>query len=38
VGLGYTSLVTNLDILDAEQPFRFDMNASGPELFFRASF
>jgi hypothetical protein len=38
VGLGYTSLVTNLDILDADQPFRFDMDASGPELFFRASF
>jgi hypothetical protein len=38
VGLGYTSLVTNLDIIDADQPFMFDMDASGPELFFRASF
>ncbi len=38
VGLGYTRLVTDIDIIDADQPFRFDLDASGPELFFRASF
>jgi hypothetical protein len=38
VGLGYTRLVTDIDIQDADQPFQFDLDASGPELFFRASF
>ena len=38
VGLGYTRLITDVDIVDADQPFMFDMDASGPELFFRASF
>jgi hypothetical protein len=38
VGLGYSRLFANVDIVDADQPFMFDMDASGPELFFRASF
>jgi hypothetical protein len=38
VGLGYSRLLANVDIVDADQPFMFDMDASGPELFFRASF
>lgn len=38
VGLGYTRLIADVDIMDADQPFMFDMDASGPELFFRASF
>jgi hypothetical protein len=38
VGLGYSRLFANVDIVDADQPFMFDMDASGPELFVRASF
>jgi hypothetical protein len=38
VGLGYSRLFANVDIIDADQPFMFDMDASGPELFMRASF
>jgi hypothetical protein len=37
-GLGYTKLATHLTVDDADQPIRFDLDVSGPELFFRASF
>jgi hypothetical protein len=38
VGLGYSRIEVDLDVVDADQPFRFNMDVSGPELFFRASF
>jgi hypothetical protein len=38
IGLGYTSIRTNLKVFDADQPLLFDLDTSGPELFFRASF
>lgn len=37
-GLGYTQLVTELEVLDTENPLLFNLDTSGPELFFRASF
>lgn len=37
-GLGYSMLETNLTVFDTEQPLLFNMETSGPELFFRASF
>jgi hypothetical protein len=38
IGLGYTYIEVDLDVVDADQPFRFSMDTAGPELFFRASF
>jgi hypothetical protein len=38
VGLGYTSLQVNLQIESDDQDALFDMDNSGPEIFFRASF
>jgi hypothetical protein len=37
-GLGYTRLVTDLQVLEADQPLLFNLDTSGPELFFRVSF
>ena len=37
VGLGYTKLVTELLVTD-DRPLLFNMDTSGPELFFRVSF
>jgi hypothetical protein len=37
-GLGYTMLETNLDVFDADQPLMFNLETSGPEVFFRVSF
>jgi hypothetical protein len=37
-GLGYSRLRIDLDVRDVDEPFLFDMEAVGPELFFRASF
>ncbi len=37
-GLGYTRLRIDLDARDTDQPFLFDLECKGPELFFRASF
>jgi|SRR5882672_4215779 len=38
VGLGYTKLVTELEIFSEATPLLFNLDTSGPELFFRASF
>jgi len=38
IGLGYSAIDIDLDVIDADQPFFFQMDTSGPELFFRASF
>lgn len=38
IGVGYTQLQTHLEVTDSDLPLLFDMDASGPELFFRASF
>ncbi|HET9862707.1 MAG TPA: hypothetical protein VFP37_04640 [Steroidobacteraceae bacterium] len=38
IGLGYTKLETDLKVLDADQPLLFNLDTSGPEIFFRASF
>jgi hypothetical protein len=38
VGLGYTMLETNLLVTDTTQPLLFNLDTTGPELFFRASF
>jgi hypothetical protein len=38
VGLGYTQLVSNLEVNDTEQPVLFNLETTGPELFFRVSF
>jgi hypothetical protein len=38
VGLGYSRTYINLDVHDADEPFLFDLEAAGPEIFFRASF
>jgi hypothetical protein len=38
IGLGYSSIQIDLNVVDADQPFLFQMDTSGPELFFRASF
>ena len=37
-GLGYTMLETDLDVFDTDQPLLFNLETSGPEIFFRASF
>jgi hypothetical protein len=38
VGLGYTKLKTDLQVFDADDPLLFNLDTSGPELFFRVSF
>ena len=38
VGLGYSKLVSNLEVIDTAQPVLFNLDTSGPELFFRVSF
>lgn len=37
-GVGYSRLRIDLDVQDADEPFLFDLDTVGPELFFRASF
>lgn len=37
-GLGYTMMKTDLDVFDVDQPLLFNMETTGPEIFFRASF
>ncbi len=37
-GLGYTKIAAHIEVLDADLPLLFDMDASGPELFVRVSF
>lgn len=37
-GIGYTQLETNLEVTDADLPLLFNLETSGPEVFFRASF
>lgn len=37
-GLGYTQMVTELEVIDADLPLMFNMDTTGPELFVRASF
>ena len=37
-GIGYTMLETNLNVFDTDQPLLFNLDTSGPEVFFRASF
>ena len=38
VGLGYTSTDLDIELRNVDEPFRFNMKAAGPELFFRAAF
>ena len=38
VGLGYTKLVTELEVFDSDDPLLFNLDTSGPELFVRFSF
>ena len=38
LGLGYSKLKTDLLVTDSDQPLLFNMDTSGPELFFRVSF
>ena len=38
VGLGWSKLESNLLVTDADQPLLFDLDTTGPELFFRVSF
>jgi hypothetical protein len=38
IGLGYSQFEVDLDVVDADQPFLFQMETGGPEIFFRASF
>jgi len=38
VGIGYTNLSIDLDVTDTDEPFFFNMETKGPELFFRAAF
>ena len=37
-GLGYTQMVTELEVTDTDAPLLFNMDTTGPELFVRASF
>jgi hypothetical protein len=37
-GIGYTQMVTELEVIDADLPLLFNMDTTGPELFVRASF
>jgi hypothetical protein len=38
IGLGYSKIETNLEVLDSTDPLMFNLDTSGPEIFFRASF
>ena len=38
IGLGYTMLESDLQVVDTDQPLLFNMETSGPEIFFRVSF
>jgi hypothetical protein len=38
VGIGYTKLAEDLVLVDRENPVLYDLDTSGPELFFRVSF
>jgi hypothetical protein len=38
IGLGYSKIQTNLQVFDEDQPLLFDLDTTGPEIFFRASF
>jgi hypothetical protein len=38
LGLGYTNMKTDLQVFDSEQPVLFNLDTTGPELFFRVSF
>jgi len=38
IGLGYTILETDVQVLDSDQPLMFSLKTTGPELFFRVSF
>jgi hypothetical protein len=37
-GIGYTQMVTELEVIDADLPLLFNMDTTGPEIFVRASF
>jgi hypothetical protein len=38
LGLGYSMIKSEIDVTDADNPLLFNMDTSGPELFFRVSF
>ena len=38
LGLGYSMIKSEIDVSDADNPLLFNMDTSGPELFFRAAF
>ncbi|MCU0761321.1 MAG: hypothetical protein MUF07_19275 [Steroidobacteraceae bacterium] len=38
IGLGYSSIGIDVDVTDADLPGRLDLEAAGPEVFFRVSF
>jgi hypothetical protein len=38
IGIGYTQMVTELEVIDADLPLLFNMDTTGPEIFVRASF
>jgi hypothetical protein len=38
LGLGYSMIKSEIEVLDTDQPLLFNMDTSGPELFFRVSF
>jgi hypothetical protein len=38
VGIGYTRINIDLELSDVDEPFMFNLDTKGPELFFRASF
>ena len=38
IGLGWSKLETNLEVTDDDQPLLFNLDTTGPELFFRFSF
>jgi len=38
LGLGYTQMTTELEVFDSDSPLLFNIDTTGPELFFRVSF
>jgi hypothetical protein len=38
VGIGYTAINLEIELSDVDEPFMFNLDTKGPELFFRASF
>jgi len=38
IGIGYTRINIDLELTDVDEPFMFNLDTKGPELFFRASF